>query len=646
MGKGRFRRDPIRMALNLLQVDEIECLDFSFASAIADVSPLNAADIQKLGLGLLKNSSVRVLDFSSIGITSAGVVALSSSVINQPVPFSTLILSRNQLGAVAFEALSNALNSNHCTLQHLFLENCGITNECDALCANFHKANSLLTLSLSHNRLHPSCLSSLLSSLVYNSTLQTLDLSANEITGTALEAMSGSISRLQTLETLNLASNRLSERGLVALAEALEQSGEVNSIEVLNLHDNAVQSAKASEKIGHALQTQRRLAQLTLDNNFLSRDSVNFLQHCLERNRSLTALTFHCNDPEVNTASIDRLLLRNKQHQRKWYELLAVVACFKYCRSSPYCESFLMLLPLVMSFLPALQSEYSDTSLPSPSPHRQQEFSSFSSLPHHQMVAFTRSDCFLSVSKCDGPSCRNNLLSSTKSSNTSIRSLVSHNLNSSTSRYSDSSDCTEPENFDFFTALSSPASPSKETRTRRTRHQLEIEYRLFKTRQQRQQQMQEQQRQIRGEQATIRAAAREAQADAKLQEFMGANAAVLDDLMDVYNVSSEHEFKSASCGRALQAPAFPTLSASPISPVARTSKSLTPRTPISPVFAPPASVGAFADAESDIAKSISSSRNTNNQEQRNAVEVSASAANRPLPFSKLMRQSFVTRKTE
>ncbi|XP_026104167.1 NLR family CARD domain-containing protein 3-like, partial [Carassius auratus] len=185
----------------------------------------NTADevLQKL-LPVIKES--RSVQLSYCGVTDEGCAALASALRSNPSHLRELDLIGNKLGASGVKLLSYLLKDTHCTLETLWLSDCGVTDEGCAAVASALRSNPshVRGLSLSGNKLGVSGVK-LLSDLLKDPCckLETLRLKDCEVTDEGCAALASALrSNPSHLRDLNLSVNKLGASGVKLLSDLLK----------------------------------------------------------------------------------------------------------------------------------------------------------------------------------------------------------------------------------------------------------------------------------------------------------------------------------------------------------------------------------------------------------------------------------------
>ncbi|KAL1267323.1 hypothetical protein QQF64_032686, partial [Cirrhinus molitorella] len=184
--------------------------------------PIKLQVLQKL-LPVIKES--RSVQLSNCGVTDEGCTALASTLRSNPSDLRELNLSVNKIGDSGVKLLSAGLEDPHCKLEKLWLVHCGITDEGCAALASALRSNPshLRHLSLSGNKLGNSV--NLLSDVLQNPhcTLEILWLRDCGITDEGCAALSSALrSNPSHLRELNLSGNKIEDLGVKLLCAGLE----------------------------------------------------------------------------------------------------------------------------------------------------------------------------------------------------------------------------------------------------------------------------------------------------------------------------------------------------------------------------------------------------------------------------------------
>ncbi|KAM9325092.1 ribonuclease inhibitor-like [Gastrophryne carolinensis] len=192
--------------------------------AMLDLSENNLQDsgVRVLCEGLRHPGCVlRDLNLSSCKITSLSCDSLGSVFINQSL--IKLNLDSNQVEDSGMKLLCQGLGDPGCTLRHLSLRLCQLTeNGCEALRSIFFTNRSLTNLDLTHDRIKDSGIKLLCEGLKHpDCTLQELRLSFCNLTPLCCEHLSSVLATNRSLIKLDLSSNHLNDSGLRFLCEGL-----------------------------------------------------------------------------------------------------------------------------------------------------------------------------------------------------------------------------------------------------------------------------------------------------------------------------------------------------------------------------------------------------------------------------------------
>ncbi|XP_025772669.1 NLR family CARD domain-containing protein 3 [Puma concolor] len=264
-----------------------------------------------LARSLLVNRSLTALDLRSNSIGPQGAKALADALkINRTLAF--LSLQNNAIRDNGARFVAEALAANR-TLSVLHLQKntigpLGAQQTADALKQN----RSLKELIFSSNSIGDKGAEALAKALKVNQGLKSLDLQSNSISDAGVAALMGALCTNQTLISLNLRENSISSEGARDLAQALCSNSTLKNLDPLFLHLpgppglcsgphghtrlclpslqwNFIQ-AGAAKALGQALQLNRSLTSLDLQENAIGDEGASALASALKANTALTAL--------------------------------------------------------------------------------------------------------------------------------------------------------------------------------------------------------------------------------------------------------------------------------------------------------------------------------------------------------------------
>ncbi|KAM9325090.1 NACHT, LRR and PYD domains-containing protein 3-like [Gastrophryne carolinensis] len=169
--------------------------------------------------------ALRDLNLSSCKITSLSCDTLGSAFINRSL--IKLNLDSNQIEDSGVKLLCQGLGDLGCTLRHLSLQLCRLTEiGCEALRSIFFTNRSLTNLDLTHDRIKDSGMKLLCEGLKHpDCTLQELSLPACGLTPLCCDDISNVLTTNRTLTKLDLSSNFLEDSGVTRLCEGLRDPG-------------------------------------------------------------------------------------------------------------------------------------------------------------------------------------------------------------------------------------------------------------------------------------------------------------------------------------------------------------------------------------------------------------------------------------
>uniref|UniRef100_G1TTF6 NLR family CARD domain containing 3 n=1 Tax=Oryctolagus cuniculus TaxID=9986 RepID=G1TTF6_RABIT len=254
-----------------------------------------------LARSLLVNRSLTALDLRSNSIGSQGAKALADALkINRTL--TSLSLQGNTIRDDGARSVAEALASNR-TLSVLHLQKnsigpAGAQRMADALKHN----RSLKELVFSSNSIGDAGAKALAEALKVNQGLESLDLQSNSISDVGVAALTEALGANQTLLRLSLRENSISPEGAQALAHALCTNSTLENLEYVPGRGHAVMpvclpslqwnfiQAGAARALGRALQLNRSLTSLDLQENAIGDEGASAVAGSLKVNTALTAL--------------------------------------------------------------------------------------------------------------------------------------------------------------------------------------------------------------------------------------------------------------------------------------------------------------------------------------------------------------------
>ncbi|XP_067882422.1 NACHT, LRR and PYD domains-containing protein 3-like [Heterodontus francisci] len=296
------------LTFNRLQLTPIDCAVLSHVIGLCDTMKnidlndctIQCEGLQRLGPVLHKCQELR-LDSNNLG--DSGVKLLSAALRNPDCKIQKLGLGRNNLTDSCIEDLASALSTNRsltdldlsdnnlgdsgvkllsealrnpdCKIQKLGLVENNLTASCiEDLASTLSTNRSLTDLDLNFNKLGDSGVKLPFDALRNpDCKIQKLKLVENNLTASCIEDLASALSTNRSLTDLNLNYNKLGDSGVNLLSEALRNPD--CKIQKLWLGRNNL-SDSCIEDLASALNTNRSLTDLDLNNNKLGDSGVNY----------------------------------------------------------------------------------------------------------------------------------------------------------------------------------------------------------------------------------------------------------------------------------------------------------------------------------------------------------------------------------
>ena len=241
-------------------------------------------------------STLKLLNINNTQTTHEAAEALAS-VVTHNTGLEKLDLSNNNLGEgmlVVTKALQQITS-----IKSLDLSNTNISKEASGEILLVVESNQHLeNLGLSNNNLKSSAVA-ILQSLSTISTLKLLNINNTQTTHEAAEALASVVTHKTGLEELHLSGNYLGE-GMLIVTKALQQ---ITSLRSINLGNNNI-SKEASVELALAIQSNKHLEELRLDNNNLKSSAIAILQSL----STISTLTLLDIDNTQTTSEADEAL--------------------------------------------------------------------------------------------------------------------------------------------------------------------------------------------------------------------------------------------------------------------------------------------------------------------------------------------------
>jgi Ran GTPase-activating protein (RanGAP) involved in mRNA processing and transport len=197
-----------------------------------------SAALAEIASALYRNTSIKVLDISDIGLTDTESANVLRDLMRHNKTITSLILDMNAFGSnvTAVRSMADGVRSNT-ILQYVALESCGMDDQgISALagCLGF-RGSSLLELGLCGNKIT----SVGVPALVAMNTVTKLNLSRNPIgsEGTTILADALGHNAMPSLKRLILDGCGIDDEGFVALVSSLERN---ESLRLLSLEENDI----------------------------------------------------------------------------------------------------------------------------------------------------------------------------------------------------------------------------------------------------------------------------------------------------------------------------------------------------------------------------------------------------------------------
>ncbi|KAI9202079.1 uncharacterized protein BJ171DRAFT_190804 [Polychytrium aggregatum] len=242
------------------------------------------ADSVRLGDALLKNHSLRELDFWSSPIGDRGAVALAKALVNG-CRLQKLNIYGGSLTNEGIQALCEAI-STHNDVAHLGLESNMIDIDSARAIGEMLKINgSLQVLKLSGSQIGDEGLRPLLNMLKHNAVLKELHLQnvrAGEEGGRSLQALKFNTS----LEVLHLGNNTIGDEGALSLGEVFKVNQVLRQV---TIGDNLITMVGAGH-LADGLLLNRSVQSLVLTGNEIGNEGVKHLAKMFRVNAALAHL--------------------------------------------------------------------------------------------------------------------------------------------------------------------------------------------------------------------------------------------------------------------------------------------------------------------------------------------------------------------
>lgn len=303
--------DVVLIAEALGFSDTLTSLDFSWPSKIGDAGVVALAELLKV------NNTLTSLNMMACEIGNAGAAALAGALkVNKTL--TTLNLFHSKIGDAGIVALAEALENETLRSLHFGGARGEMSGEGVRALAKTLTVNKTLTsLNLDSVRIGTEDLEVLAEALKVNGTLTSLSLKNSQINPEGAKVLAGVLKVNETLTSLDLEGNSIMPQGATLLAEALEVNKALTS---LNLGNNSLGAdsmilvgpsipGRKSQfysslndvkgfavALAKALQENRTLASLNLENNYIKDESIEVLAEALAVNGTLTSLNLERNE--------------------------------------------------------------------------------------------------------------------------------------------------------------------------------------------------------------------------------------------------------------------------------------------------------------------------------------------------------------
>jgi len=231
---------------------------------------------------------VTTLDLSGNQMTDTGVTSLCDALTHPSCKVTTLDLSGNQITDTGVTSLCDALTHRSCkvTILHLSdnqITDTGVTSLCDALT---HRSFKVTALHLSGNQITDTGVTSLCDALTHPSCKVTaLHLSGNEITDTGVTSLCDALTHPSCkVTTLDLGDNGITDTGVTSLCDALTHPS--CKVTTLGLRFSRITDTGVTSLCEAVQHDNWKLVALCLTENFISKESKQFLRNLIEEHRS------------------------------------------------------------------------------------------------------------------------------------------------------------------------------------------------------------------------------------------------------------------------------------------------------------------------------------------------------------------------
>jgi Ran GTPase-activating protein (RanGAP) involved in mRNA processing and transport len=163
-------------------------------------------------------------------ISSVGV-SIIAKILNENTTLKTLVLSYNDLGDMSVHCLAKSLSLNHSSLDQLYLDSTGITDEGARYLAEMLKSNSTLkSVFLDKNNIGDRGIELLANALIHhNSTLIHINLDENKlVSDESVDILVQMLQQNRSLSYLHMFKCNLSKKGKDRLRQVIQTKTDFN----------------------------------------------------------------------------------------------------------------------------------------------------------------------------------------------------------------------------------------------------------------------------------------------------------------------------------------------------------------------------------------------------------------------------------
>ena len=252
---------------------------------------LGTIGVQRLCCGLIKVSTLKLLNLQNNSITETAAFDIAAVITNNPL-LECIYFGYNTMKTRGVLILSNSLKQLH-HLKELCLSSNEITEEAASEIAAIISSNpNLDKLSLFKNSLGSKGISKISFPLKHTSTLKCLHISKNNITEEAVCDIADVITNNPLLEIIAVGGNKFKSTGALKLANALKL---LSQLKILDLSDIYVANDVANA-IARMIAKNSKLEKLWLNNTHLNTIGIQVLCKSLSQLKSLKVMCLNRNN--------------------------------------------------------------------------------------------------------------------------------------------------------------------------------------------------------------------------------------------------------------------------------------------------------------------------------------------------------------